>query len=444
MATKIGEVIDRERLGGLQVLVLVLTSLAIIIDGFDIQAIAFAGPVILKEWGLSKAQLGPAIAAALIGMAIGGPFGGALGDKFGRRLTIILSALFFGAATIATAFSPNLTALIVLRFVSGLGFGALLPNATALLAEWMPTRYRAPAIGLMIIGVPIGGMIGAAVAQWLIPAYGWRACFLVGGALGVGLAGVLAIGLPESLRFLLRREGASPAVMRLVASAFGQSRVPADLSPDDEPRKPHWSEVMTPEHLRVTIGLSIAFFANLAVAYAFFNWVPTMLTSMGMPLEVALRGALYFNLWGLFGALAGAVLINWLGSRVGLLLVLGGAIVVAVVMGYTINAGVPSAGAMIIGLSAAGTFISGLQACLYALAAAAYPTTCRSAGIGVVAGIGRLGSIASAFLGGAILSLQAGQAVFFVVVAAVLVLAVVGVLVVNRHAPPARRAVVTG
>jgi AAHS family 4-hydroxybenzoate transporter-like MFS transporter len=441
MATKIGEVIDRERLGGLQVLVLVLTSLAIIIDGFDIQAIAFAGPVILQEWGLTKAELGPAIAAALIGMAAGAPFGGALGDKIGRRATIIFSALFFGAATIATAFSPNLTALIVLRFVSGLGFGALLPNATALLAEWMPSRYRAPAIGLMIIGVPIGGMIGAAVAQWLIPAYGWRACFIVGGALGVVLAGVLAIGLPESLRFLLRREGSSPAVTRLLERAFGRNKALGEVVPDDEPRKPRWSEVMTPEHLRVTVGLSLAFFANLAVTYAFFNWVPTMLTSMGMPLQVALRGALYFNLWGLAGALAGAILINWLGSRVGLLLVLGGAIVVAGTMGYIINTGVPTEASMIIGLSAAGTLVSGLQACLYSLAASAYPTTCRSAGIGVVAGIGRLGSIASAFLGGAILSLPAGQAVFFVIVAGVLVLAVVGVLVVNRHAPPPGRAV---
>jgi AAHS family 4-hydroxybenzoate transporter-like MFS transporter len=440
MATKIGEVIDRERLGGLQVLVLVLTSLAIIIDGFDIQAIAFAGPVILKEWGLSKAELGPAIAAALIGMAVGAPFGGGLGDRIGRRLTIIFSAIFFGAATIATAFSPDLTALIILRFVSGLGFGALLPNATALLAEWMPTRYRAPAIGLMIIGVPIGGMIGAAVAQWLIPAYGWRACFLVGGVLGIVLAGVLAISLPESLRFLLRQEGSSPKVTGLLARAFGRDRVPNHVVPDDEPRKAHWSEVLTPEHLRVTIGLSLAFFANLAVTYAFFNWVPTMLTSMGMPLDVALRGALYFNLWGLAGALAGAVLINWLGSRIGLLLVLGGAIIVAGAMGYTITTGVPSETAMIVGLSAAGTLVSGLQACLYSLAASAYPTTCRSAGIGVVAGIGRLGSIASAFLGGAILSLPAGQAVFFVVVAGVLILAVVGVLVVNRHAAPARRA----
>ncbi len=437
MVVNVTEVIEKERVGLLQIRVLVLTMLAIIVDGFDIQAIAFAGPVLLAEWGLAKADLAPAIAAALVGMALGAPLGGIVGDKLGRRMAIVASAAFFGVATIATSRAPDITSLTILRLISGLGFGAMLPNATALLAEWMPARLRSHAVSLMIIGVPLGGMIGAAVSRWLIPDYGWRSIFAFGGVLGLVVGVLLLLLLPESLRFLMNRGDDSTRAERLLTKAFpARNFTGSTFTVDSAATKASWRDVFTRNHVRVSLGLSLAFFSGLMVFYCFSNWVPTVLTSMGMPLDVAIRGAFYFNMWSLAGAIGGGLLIAWRGSRTGLLLILGCALAVTVVMAYLILTGRPSELAVMIGLSCAGASASGLQAALYGLAAAAYPTNCRSTGVGLVAGVGRLGSITSAFAGGVVLSLPGGNGLFFVLVAGVLVVASLGILIVDRHSPP--------
>ncbi len=437
MVVNVTEVIEAERVGLMQVRVLLLTMLAIIVDGFDIQAIAFAGPVLLAEWGLTKADLAPAIAAALVGMALGAPLGGIIGDKLGRRMAIIASAVFFGAATIAASMAPDLTSLTIMRLIGGLGFGAMLPNAAALLAEWMPARFRGHAVSLMVIGVPLGGMAGAAVSRWLIPDYGWRSVFAVGGTLGLIVGVLLLLLLPESLRFLVNRGGDSSRTERLLTRAFpARSFSGSTFAVEAAAAKAGWRDVFTRHHVRVSIGLSLAFFSGLMVFYCFSNWVPTILTSMGMPLDVAIRGSFYYNMWSLAGAIGGGLLIAWKGSRTGLLLILGCALIVTVVMAYQILTGQPSELAVMIGLSCAGASISGLQAALYGLAASAYPTNCRSTGVGLVAGIGRLGSITSAFAVGLILGLPGGNGLFFVLVAGVLLIASAGILIVNRHSSP--------
>jgi AAHS family 4-hydroxybenzoate transporter-like MFS transporter len=437
--TSIETVVERERVGALQARIVLLTTLALIVDGFDIQAISFASPVLLKEWGLTKSELAPAMAAALIGMTIGAPIGGAIGDRIGRRPAMIFSALFFGIATVATAWSSNLTALTALRLISGLGFGALLPNAAALQAEWMPSRYRSYAIGLMIVGVPLGGMVGAAISARLIPELGWRSCFVAGGAIAILLAALLAIGLPESLRFLVRRPNGAAKVSALLNSAFGHGRFDGQTFEATEPAASSGTgQVLRSPNLRVTYGLSLAFFCTLLSGYAFFSWIPAMLSSMGLPLGVAIKGSFYFNLWGFAGVIVSAALVSRLGSRVGLLLMGGGAILITATTAYLISAGDASTTTMMVALSAAGAALTGLQAGLYALAANAYPTECRSTGVGMVAGVGRAGSIVSAFAGGALLSFAGGEANFFLFVAAVLAVGTIGVLVVNRHTRPSR------
>lgn len=439
MPVNISEVIDRERFTGLQAGVLLLTSMAVIVDGFDIQSLAFAAPVIIQEWGLTRAEFGPAAAAALGGMLVGAPLGGVLGDWIGRRLAMVFSAIYFGVATIATSYAGDLQQLIILRLVSGVGFGALLPNATALLAEWVPARYRSIAVSVMIMGVPIGGIVGAAVSSWLIPAYGWRAAFQLGGAVAIATAVILLIFLPESLRFLLQRPKRRALLTRLLQRAYGQNKFEGETFVMDTAAKVGLAELFTSRHFRVTFGLSLAFIANLLVFYGFSSWVPTILTSMGLPLDVSIRGALYFNLWSLPGALVAGLLVGLLGSRWGLLLVLGAAIAVTAGMAYLILGGAPTSTSVMLTLSAAGAAVAGLQAALYALAAAAYPTNCRSTGIGFVAGIGRLGAIVSAFAGGVVLSQMNGEALFFAILALVLLVAVLAVFIIDRHAPPTRK-----
>jgi AAHS family 4-hydroxybenzoate transporter-like MFS transporter len=439
MVIDVEDVVDQNRFSRVQWRLMLLVSCAVIADGFDIQAIAFVGPVLLKEWNLTRADLGPVIAAALIGMAIGAPLGGRLGDRFGRKIAMVCSTAFFGAATLTAALAADVNQLAVLRLVSGLGFGALLPNATALTAEWMPSRFRSMAIGVMMIGVPIGGMVGAAVASSLIATYGWRSPFVTGGLFGLLLSAVLLLALPESLRFLALRKSDSRTIARLLNRAFGPGFAPEDTYLSGSATgSSSWREIIKRPHIRATVGITLAFFANLMVFYAFANWVPTILTTVGMPLGQAIRGAFFFNLWGLPGAVLGTLLVARLGSRAGLMLILAGAIVSSAFIGYVLQHEDFERLAIMAGLSAAGAFVAGLQAALYSLAAASYPTACRSTGIGFAAGVGRLGPIASGFAGAFVLSLPGGPGLFFALVATVLLAAGIGVLIVDRHTAPTR------
>jgi AAHS family 4-hydroxybenzoate transporter-like MFS transporter len=439
MNINVSRVIEQEPFGRLQLLVLVLISAAVIVDGFDIQMIAFVSPVLIEEWGITRGDLAPAVSAALAGMIVGAPVGGWLGDRFGRRLAAVFSTFFFGITTFPVAFADNITQLTLFRFITGLGFGALLPNATAMIAEWMPTRIRSYAISLMIIGIPVGGMIGAASSSLLIAAVGWQACFIAGGVLGLLLSGLLFFTLPESPKFLTMNSEAGRAVVPLLNRAFGQGRFQESaVYESGEGPKGTWSDIFSPKHFRVTVGIGIAFFASLLVFYGFANWIPTILTTLGMPLNTALQGAMLFNLWGLAGAVGVAALVSKVGSRLGLFLVLGAAALATIGVIFAITAVNTQVVAVFVALSAAGALLAGLQVGLYTLAAGAYPTDCRSTGVGFAAGIGRLGPIVSAYAGGLLLDLTNGNVLFFTAIILALVVAALGVFFVNRHTPAAK------
>lgn len=314
---------------------------------------------------------------------------------------------------------------------SGIGFGAVLPNTTALLAEWIPARVRPLAIGLMVIGVPLGGMLGAAVAGWLIPVYGWRACFLVGGVAGLVVMGLLVAALPESLRYLRSNGGTRERIQSLERVAFGPALPPTD-SQETVVDFEGWAALLAKERRRTTVGLCLAFFANLLVAYTFFSWGPILLTTAGLSMAAALQGSFFFNIWGLPGAIAGSLLVSRVGSRTGLVTVAAGMFVSVIALERCLTS--PGNEASIYtALSAVGACMAALQSGLYALAAQAYATSFRSRGIGLAAGVGRLGAMASAFAGGAVLSISHGPQISMWLLAAAAVIAMVGVLTVDRH-----------
>jgi AAHS family 4-hydroxybenzoate transporter-like MFS transporter len=144
--------IDRRAVGAFQTTLFILCLLTLVIDGLDLQLLSFAAPPILAEWGISEAAFGPAMAAALVGMAIGNGAGGWPADRYGRRPVLIASVLIFGLGTFATAISPDLPVLIALRTLCGLGFGAAVPGVVLLVVEWLPRRLHGPATPSAIAG----------------------------------------------------------------------------------------------------------------------------------------------------------------------------------------------------------------------------------------------------------------------------------------------------
>ena len=204
----VNAVLDAARFRGLPLLVMILAACITILDGFDIQIMGLASPCI--GTGLGNGARSPCscllFAAALIGMAVGGFVLGAFGDRRGRRPAILASVLIFALGTLATTWVPNLPTLVALRFLTGIGLGGALPNATALMAEFAPPKIRSQTIAAMIIGVPIGGMLGATIAAEIVPILGWRALFAIGGILPIAALLGIFFALPESARFLCSSE----------------------------------------------------------------------------------------------------------------------------------------------------------------------------------------------------------------------------------------------
>lgn len=413
MAIQVDPLVEGLVLRPFHIRLLILVGSIILLDGFDVQVAAFAGPAILRDWSVTAGALAPAMAAALVGMALGTGLGGATGDRFGRRPALIGSVVCFGALSMMTALASDIPQLAVLRFLTGIGLGAAVPNATALVAEWMPARVRNYAVTAIIVAVPCGGMIGAGFASWLIPAFGWRICFLLGGLLPLLLAIWMWRGLPESPVFLARRRSLDEGVVESDAGdAVG---------------------VYSGALRRSGVGLAIAFFASMLALYAYLSWIPVLLAIAGFPMDRAIQGSLVFNLCGVVASFAAAWATPRFGSRPTLIAACLAALLATVGCAYMMGTGNASPAQILVALGAAGAGTFAVQVTLYSLAVHVFPPACRAAGIGYSASIGRLGAISSAFGAGILLDMPTGRPIYFALIGAALILSAVGVGVVDRH-----------
>ena len=439
--------IDIRKVGAFQATLFLLCLITLVIDGLDLQLLSFAAPPILAEWGISKAAFAPAMAAALVGMAIGNGAGGWLAVRHGRRPILVVSVLLFGLGTFATAYAPDLATLIVLRAICGLGFGAAVPSIMSLVVEWVPERLQGPAIGLLAVSTPLGGLAGAVFAGWLIGEWGWRACFIASGAATNLLAIVLLLKIPESPAYLFRR-GRGDKAKALLVRALGplsDAEVEAivargETRPGNENRSA--GGVFAPENLRLNVGFSLSLFANSFAGYGFISWIPVILSGAGMDLTDAIRGSFFFNLFAIIGAFGGASAMSRLGSRQTMIGSVGltPAAVAALILllpGYRDTSDAQAA--VMAALCLAGFGVGGLQGCNYALSAISYPAAYRSSGIGLVAAAGRVGGIVAVLVGGALLSLDTGIfTAFFGAMSLMLFIALAGILTVDRHIASAR------
>ena len=438
MATiDVDQVLESAKLRGPTLVVLLCAASSLILDGFDLQAAGFAAPALVGDLHVERAALGPALAASLVGMAIGAAGIGALGDRWGRRHTLLLSTALFGIATLLAATATSVATLAVWRFITGIGLGGALTTATALIAEFSPRRFRAQAIGAVQVGVPVGGMIGAALAAELIPAYGWRSIFVIGGVLPILAAAVMYFVLPESPRFLATRRRSAPALAELLAKIDPRGRyAPTDTfvqRGEVSTGRSGVGALFSPQLRWDTAVVSLAFLTNMYAVYAFFNWAPIVLTSLGFELVTAVKGAFVFNVAGIVGVIAVSLLIARFGSRRPLGVF---AFVAAAALAWLtwFATGLP---ALMGGIALAGAAISAVQVGLYTLAAHVFPTQCRTSGVGWVLGTGRIGGIASSLGGGLLLTLT-GAGGFFGCIAAVLLFTFASVLAVSRQITSSR------
>src|SRR4051794_28151085 len=435
----IGQILDDGPWTTMQKLVIILAALSIVADGFDGQLIGFAIPSIIKEWGVTRGDFAPVVASGLVGMGIGSACAGLFADQFGRRFAVIGSIAIFSLATCAIGFSQNLWMIAALRFIAGLGIGGALPTSTTMTAEFTPARSRTLAITATIVCVPLGGMLAGVFASFVLPSFGWRGLFWLGGLLPLTLSAVLFLRLPESPRFLAHHHARWPELIKQLGrmsrpvaagTAFIDSRE-QDVSEDAGVRA-----LFQQGRARDTIALWCACFMCLLAVYSAFSWLPTMLANEGLSASVAGSGLTAYNLGGVCGALLCAVAITRYGSRWPLAVCCaGGAASAFILQGVNPT---ESTNLLIFGLGVHGLFVTTVQCIMYALCANVYPTNVRATGTAATLAIGRLGAILSAFAGAAVIT-AGGASAYFTMLGLAMVCVLVALWMVKNQILPVRK-----
>ena len=438
MIVDVARLIDEGRFSPFQQRLVAATSLLIVLDGADNQLLSNAIPAMMREWDLPRPAFATASAAAPFGMILGGVIGGILGDRIGRSAALLGSVGCFAALTAMVAFVDGLTTLTIARFLAGLGLGGAMPNAAALTAEFVPERQRPIAITLTIVCIPLGGVLAGLAAGAVIPAYGWRVLFAVGGVVPLLLAVLFFKLLPESPRFLAGVRPRWPE-LRLTLRRMGHD-IADDVAFVDQAAGAGGSrgsiaDLFAPVLRRDTLALIGAFGSCLLAIWMGFLWIPAMLTdpSVGFPQPQASFALSLFNFGGVAGAIAGALLIQRFGSRAALLSITALSIVVALAMAR-MPLRVDTWNLVMAMFAVSGALLNAVQATMYALAAHVFPTAIRGTGVGATVAVGRLGNVAASYVGSWALS-NGGPPMYFHVWAAAMTMVFMCLAALRRHIP---------
>ncbi|NPT43026.1 MFS transporter [Paraburkholderia sp. 1N] len=381
--------------------VLGLCALCMVIDGFDVQAMAYAAPTLIKAWGSSRSVLGPVFAAGLLGMFAGSLALAGFADKIGRRPMLIAATAWITLCMTLTPFANSIDALIGIRFAAGIGMGAIVPNAMALAGEYSPARIRVSLMMAVSSGYIVGGVIGGGIAALVIAPFGWGGVFYAGALLTALLSLSMFAALPESLQFCLLRHPQAPRTLLLLHRVAPGGAMPT---------LPLANSVLSGNTLAMLLGegrrivtplLWVANFANMLCAYFLAAWIPVLMSGAGYSSNRAVLAGTALWLGGLLGNFALGMLIDRRGFAAVLFanFALGGIAIV----GISYFHAVPLTAVLCIAF--AGFCILGGQSGLNALAVTIYPTRARATGAGWALGFGRLGAVLGPLAGGQLMAL---------------------------------------
>lgn len=406
----VSQMLDERGIGAFHITLIIWSFFIVLIDGYDIGAIAFALPSLIKQWGLSPHDVGPVLSASLVGILFGSAIFGFIGDRYGRRTALITANLWFGIFTFIAAYSSNLTEMTALRFLAGLGIGGIIPNVVAINAESAPRRLRAT-MALIAVGlVPIGGAIPGFLAASLVPTHGWQILFLIGGAVPVLIAICGYFGLPESIKYMTLHEKHRADMEKLVHAIRPDFVIPpnARFVIEDEKNFTGFNpSLLFKDGLGLITPLLWLLFALNLMGYFFLaSWTPTLLvTAAHLPPQVgALTGAV-MQVGGTVGPL---LLCRWIDNRRFAAITVMFVLAVPVV-GSVGWFGITSQTTLMIAAFFAGFLVLGIQSGINVAGALIYPTSLRSNGSGWELGIGRFGSIVGPLLGAAFVALPVEQ-----------------------------------
>ena len=391
----IAQVVDDQKFGSFNTNILLVTLILMASDGYDLAAVAYSAPALMKAWNVpSMAVLGPVLSASLFGFWLGAPLFGYVGDRFGRKIAIVSCTITFGVFSLAATQAGSLNEMFWLRVLAGVGLSGLFPLGVAINNEFAPRRLRATLVTLMAVGASAGGMLAGPVAAWLIPQYGWQVMFLIGGIAPIIVAIYAYFALPESIKFLALQPNRKAEVVKLLTIMKPGIQIPANarfvVGGEEKASKVAVSQLFAGNLAVVTILVWLVFLI-VGISFYFFSvWMVTILTHLGIPVaRAALAGSMY-QLGGIFGALALCRPMDRYGLRpVIALFVISIPSILALIV-----PGLPPMSIFAI-MFMIGFSLLGLKSVINTAAGMLYPTALRSSGVGWAVGVGAVGSVIS-------------------------------------------------
>jgi benzoate transport len=392
----VAEVIDNGRVSTQQVLVIVLCMFFNMLDGFDITAMAIIASDVSNELQLSADRLGWIFSFALAGMMAGAMLLAPVSDIIGRRKLIIMSVAIVGVSILLTANANSLAEFVVLRFISGVGAGAMLASQATLSAEYSPEKYRAFSVAAVTSGYALGAMMTSVIAAFIMPEYGWRGMFWFGGGLTLSMVIVAWLFIPESLKYLFERrpsnalERVNKILRKLRKDVL--SELPDVTAGGDRNRASFVAtllKLLKKEHRVVTLTLWSTFFLCFATLYFLLSWIPKLMDDAGFEVAVGRQAFFLFN----FGGVLGIYVLGILSTRFKLTNIIFALLFLSAIA-MVVFAAAPTERVLMLSLIfAIGLLQQGGFTGLYSAAAKAYPTEIRTTGIGWSIGLGRLGAV---------------------------------------------------
>lgn len=399
------DVLDNSPIGPLQIRVFTLCMICLIMDGFDVQALGYTAPAVIRDFGVDRSQLGTVFSAGNFGVLIGSLVFSPLADRIGRRPVIVAMTLFFSVMTLATSQAHDLSQLLWLRLVSGVGLGAIMPNATALIGEFSPARKRVVLMMCITVGFTAGAAFGGLIAAALMPAFGWRSVFYFGAAVPLVIGVIMIAALPESLQFLVVRRRRLDQVRRWLSAIDPRLRLDENtqfVSKEESRRGAPFMHLFREGRGGATLLLWVANFMNLLNLYALSNWLATVVDGMGYPTQTSVLVSTTLQVGGTIGTFG----LAWMIGRRGFTATLIGSFAIATLAIAAIGHPAISLTLLFLLVFIAGWCVVGGQPGLNALEATIYPTDLRATGVGWALGVGRAGAIVGPYVGGVLLARQ--------------------------------------
>ena len=368
-----------------------------------------AGP-----WGLTPGQAGFLVSSGLVGFLIGAAGHGPVADRLGRRGTLLIGLWVVNLFTVLTPlFGQSFVSFCVLRVLTGIGLGTLLPLAATYINELAPRRVsNAFSLWGVALGWSAGGALAGAVGVFLTPRFGWEALYWVG-ALSIPLTFVMHWALPESPKFLAakgRVEELRALLSRLrpdraavfIGAAFRVPEKPAAANPI--------RVLLTPRYRRVSLTIWLTAFLSLFCIFGLTGWIPTVMMKRGETFAMSFGFGALMQVMSFIGGLSLAMLADRWPPRTTAMLAtwwaVGGMAVIALVFleGGAVN---------FASVAIAGFCIIGAQHVLNNLTASLYDTEVRASAVGMELGVGRIGAILGPFVAGLLQGATGGPDAMF-------------------------------